>query len=55
MYTFFFLDTNCVEGGGVKGAAGTTGEVETGEQSSGDTSSKKERVGARSRRSSASH
>lgn len=39
----------------MKGAAGTTKEVETGEQSSGDTSSKKERVGACSRCSSPSH
>lgn len=39
----------------MKGAAGTTEEVDTGEQSSGDTSSKKKRVGACSRRSSASH
>lgn len=39
----------------MKGAAGTTEEVETAERTSGDTSSKKKRVGARSRRSSASH
>lgn len=39
----------------MKGAAGTTEEVETGEHSSGDTSSKKKRVGARSCRSSASY
>lgn len=38
-------------GGVMKGAAGMT----IGEQSSGDTSSKKKRVGACSRRSSASH
>lgn len=39
----------------MKGTAGTTEEVETGERSSGDTSSKKKRIGACSRRSSASH
>lgn len=39
----------------MKGAAGMTEEVETGEQSSGDTSSKKKRIGACSRRSSTSH
>lgn len=39
----------------MKGAAGTTEEVKTGEPSSGDTSSKEKRIGARSRRSSTSH
>lgn len=54
MYTFFFFDTNFVEGG--------SREVRRSEQVSkvvvmvvGDTCSEKKRVGAHSRRRSASH